>query len=73
MKLKKLIGNKDFYRMVFAVAVPIMVQSGISQFVAVLDNLMVGRMGTEQMSGVAIANQLIFVFNLLIFGGLSGM
>ena len=72
MKLKKLIGNKDFYRMVFAVAVPIMVQSGISQFVAVLDNLMVGRMGTEQMSGVAIANQLIFVFNLLIFGGLSG-
>lgn len=72
MKLKRLIGNKDFYKMVFAIAVPIMLQSGITQFVAVLDNLMVGKLGTEQMSGVAIANQLIFVLNLIIFGGLSG-
>lgn len=72
MKLKKFIGNKDFYKMVFAIAVPIMLQSGITQFVAVLDNLMVGKLGTEQMSGVAIANQLIFVLNLIIFGGLSG-
>lgn len=55
-----------------AIAVPVMIQNGITQFVGVLDNLMVGRLGTEQMSGVAIANQLIFIFNLCIFGGLSG-
>lgn len=72
MRLKKLVGSREFYRMVLAIAVPVMVQSGITQFVSVLDNLMVGRIGTEQMSGVAIANQLIFVFNLLVFGGLSG-
>ena len=36
---------------------------------SLLDNIMVGQVGTEQMSGVAIANQLIFVFNLCIFGG----
>ena len=70
--LKRLIGPRDFYKVVFAVAVPIMIQNGITNFVSLLDNLMVGRMGTEQMSGVAIANQLIFVFNLCIFGGLSG-
>lgn len=72
MKLKKLIGTKEFYRMVLVIAVPIMIQSGITQFVSLLDNLMVGRIGTEQMSGVAISNQLIFVFSLCIFGGLSG-
>ena len=33
---------------------------------------MVGQIGTEQMSGVAIVNQLIFVYNLCIFGGLAG-
>lgn len=72
MKLRSLIGTKSFYRTVLAIAVPVMLQSGITQFVGLLDNLMVGRLGTEQMSGVAIANQLIFIFNLCIFGGLSG-
>lgn len=53
-------------------AVPIMVQNAITNFVGFLDNIMVGQLGTEPMSGVAIVNQLIFVFNLLVFGGLSG-
>ena len=69
---KKFIGDKAFYRRVLAVAVPIMVQSGITNFVSLLDNIMVGRTGTEQMSGVAIVNQLIFVFYLCCFGGFSG-
>ena len=66
------IGDKAFYRRVLAIAVPIMVQSGITNFVSLLDNIMVGRTGTEQMSGVAIVNQLIFVFYLCCFGGFSG-
>lgn len=69
---KKFIGDKAFYGMVLAVAVPIMVQNGITNFVSMLDNIMVGRVGTEQMSGVAIVNQLIFVYHLCIFGGVSG-
>ena len=69
---KKYIGNREFYTMVLAVAVPIMIQNGFSNFVSMLDNIMVGRLGTEQMSGVAIANQLIFIYNLCIWGGLSG-
>ncbi len=58
--------------MVFSVAIPIVVQNGITNFVSLLDNLMVGQIGTAQMNGVAIANQLIFVFNLFIFGAISG-
>lgn len=69
---KRLTGDKKFYRMVLAVSVPIMIQNGITNFVSLLDNIMVGQVGTEQMSGVAIVNQLIFVFNLCIFGGISG-
>ena len=71
-RLQKYIGNKEFYAMVLGVAVPIMIQNGFSNFVSMLDNIMVGRLGTEQMSGVAIANQLIFIYNLCIWGGLSG-
>ena len=72
-KLKKrYIGTKAFYRMALMIAVPIMIQNGISNFVSMLDNIMVGRVGTEQMTGVAIVNQLIFVYNLMIFGAVSG-
>jgi len=70
--LKKYVGDKKFYKMVLLIAVPIMVQNGITNFVSLLDNIMVGQVGTNQMSGVAIANQLIFVYNLCIFGGMSG-
>lgn len=69
---RKLIGDRAFYVMVLAVVVPIIVQNAITNFVSLLDNLMVGAIGTEEMSGVAVANQLIFVFNLSIFGAVSG-
>jgi putative MATE family efflux protein len=49
-----------------------MIQNIITNFVNVLDNIMVGSLGTEQMSGVSIVNQLLFVFNLAVFGALSG-
>ncbi len=70
--MRKLIGNKEFYKQVLAISLPIMLQNGISNFVSMLDNIMVGRVGTEQMSGVSIVNQLIFIFYLCIFGAISG-
>ncbi len=72
MKLSRYIGDKAFYRYVLAVAVPIMLQNGITNFVNMLDNLMVGRIGTAEMTGVAVANQLFFVFQLCLFGAVSG-
>ncbi len=69
---KKFFGNKAFYVMVLGVVVPIMIQNGITNFVSLLDNIMVGRVGTEQMSGIAIVNQLLLVYNLAIFGAISG-
>ena len=70
--LKRYIGDKAFYRRALTLAVPIMIQTGITNFVNMLDNLMVGTVGTETMTGVAVANQLIFIFNLCIYGAVSG-
>lgn len=69
---EKFIGDKNFYKRVLFIALPMIGQNAITSFVSFLDNIMVGMIGTEQMSGVAIVNQLIFVFNICIFGGVSG-
>lgn len=69
---KTFIGDKKFYRYVLLLVIPMIIQNAITSFVSFLDNIMVGQIGTEQMSGVAIVNQLMFVFNICIFGGVSG-
>lgn len=66
------LGDKAFYQHILLLAIPMIVQNAITSFVSFLDNIMVGQIGTEQMSGVAIVNQLMFVFNICIFGGVSG-
>ena len=69
---ERMFGDRDFYAQMVAVVVPIIIQNTVSNVVSLLDNVMVGRVGTLQMSAVAIVNQLLFVFNLCIFGGLAG-
>ena len=72
MKLRNYIGDKAFYKMTLTVAIPIIIQNFITNFVSMLDNVMVGSLGTEEMSGVSIVNQLVFIFSLAVFGALSG-
>ena len=70
--LSRFIGDRGFYRRALQVAIPIIIQNGITNFVSLLDNIMVGQVGTLPMTGVSIVNQIIFVFNLCIFGAASG-
>ncbi len=65
---EKWFGDRQFYRTVMAVTLPIMIQNGITSFVNMLDNIMVGQVGTLPMSGVSITNQLLMIFNITIFG-----
>ena len=65
--------DRSYIKKLLMIAIPIMVQNGISNFVNLLDNLMIGRVGTNALSGVAIANQLTFVFYLVIFGATAGV
>ncbi len=67
-----LIGDRAFYRTVLAITMPMLIQNSVANFIILLNNIMVGQLGTAQMSGVAIANQLMFIVMLCIFGGLSG-
>lgn len=73
MVIKKYIGTKQFYKMTLAMAAPIMIQNAVSNFVSLLDNIMIGRVGTNALSGVAIANQLMFVYYLIVFGATAGV
>ena len=66
-------NDRSYIKTLLKIAIPMMVQNGISNFVNLLDNLMIGRVGTNALSGVAIANQLIFVFYLVIFGATAGV
>ncbi len=68
----KFIGDRTFYKMALGLIIPVIVQNTVTNVVNLLDNVMVGSLGTTHMSGVAIANHLMFVFNLTIFGALSG-
>ena len=71
--MNKYFGDKKFYSRLLAVVIPIMIQSGITNFVNMLDNVMVGQLGTDPISGVAIINQLLFVYFLCMFGALAGI
>jgi len=71
--LKRYVGDKTFYRHALAIALPIIVQNAITNFVSMLDNIMVGQLATAQIGGVTIANNnLIFIFNLCLYGGAAG-
>ena len=69
----KYFGDKNFYRHILLVMMPIMIQMAITNFVGMLDNLMVGRLGTVELSAVSVANLIIFVYNLSVFGAVSGV
>lgn len=67
------IGDKAFYKQVLSILIPIIIQNTVTNIVSLVDNVMVGAVGTLEMSAVAIINQLILVFTLCIFGGSAGV
>lgn len=69
---RKYIGTKDFYKTVLTMVVPMILQMMVTNLVSLIDNVMVGSLGTEPMSGVSIVNQFVFVFNITLFGATAG-
>lgn len=70
--MRKFFGTKAFYKRVFALAIPVMLQGFMTQLVSLLDNVMVGQLGPLQIASVSITNQIFFILNLSIFGAISG-
>lgn len=69
---RKFIGDKAFFHAVLVLVLPIVIQNGIGSFVSLVDNVMVGALGTEMISAVAIVNQLVFVIQIALFGLVAG-
>ena len=65
---KKYMGDRAFYRHYLLLAVPMILQNAITNLVSFLDNIMVGQLGTEQMSGVAI----VFLAHSILATGITG-
>ena len=63
---------RGFYRRLFLLALPIIVQNLITTSLGFLDTFMVGLLGSEQMSAVTVANVPIFIIQLIVFGLQSG-
>ncbi len=70
---KRYLGDRVFYKSVLALLIPMVIQQFITNFVSLLDNVMVGSLGTEAISAASIANTVLMVLMLAIFGGLSGI
>lgn len=64
--------DNTVYKKALKLAIPMMIQNGITNAVGLVDNVMVGSLGTNPVTAVSIIGQLFFVFNLAVFGGLSG-
>lgn len=72
MKITKLFNDKIFYKSLFTIAIPIMLQNLVNSFVNMVDTVMIGQLGTVEIAGVGLANNFFFLLNMLLFGAASG-
>lgn len=70
--MDKLIKDKQFYKTLFIIALPIALQNLITYGVSLMDNIMVGALSEQQLSAVTLANQPFFIFTLLTLGLAGG-
>lgn len=68
-----MISNKEFFKKIAFIALPIAIQSVIASSLSLVDNLMVGRLGEAELAAVGIATQIYFVHWMLVFGFTSGV
>ena len=66
-------NDRDFYRMMAKVGIPVMLQQMIIVAVGICDTIMVGKLSEESLAAVGAANQIFFVYIDCVFGFLSGV
>ncbi|MFA9397385.1 MAG: MATE family efflux transporter [Clostridiaceae bacterium] len=70
--MKKINLDKNFYKKLFVIGIPIMIQNLISSSLNMVDTLMIGKLGDESIAAVGLSNQVFFLFTLILFGVFSG-
>lgn len=61
-----------FLSKVVMIALPVAMQGMLNTIVNLVDNLMIGSLGSTAIASVGLANKVFFVFSLLVFGVCSG-
>lgn len=69
---KNMIEDKAFLRKAAMIALPVAMQGMLNTVVNLVDNLMIGNLGSTAIASVGLANKVFFVFTLLVFGVVSG-
>ncbi|MGL4773069.1 MAG: MATE family efflux transporter [Clostridium sp.] len=65
--------EKSFYKKVFIIALPIIIQNLITSSLNIIDTMMIGKLGESEIAAVGIANQYFFLLNILMMGLFSGI
>lgn len=68
----KYFGDRNFYKKVAIIALPIILQQLLIASVQLIDNVMVGQLGESSINAVTIVNQLNFVVMIVTFGVMGG-
>ena len=63
-----LVRDKNFYKVLFSITLPIAAQNFITFTVSLADSLMLGKVGEIALSGANLANQLFFILMIVTFG-----
>lgn len=65
--------QKEFYKKVFALVIPMALQNLINVGVSATDVVMLGKVSEQVLSGCSLGGQVFFIFNLFLFGTASGV
>ena len=72
MFIKKMLRDKEFLSLLLTLAIPIALQNLLSSSLAIIDNLMIGRLGDIAVGAVGVSAQIAQLINISLFGITSG-
>lgn len=71
-KVVAIYSDKDYFRLLVKIAIPIALQNAVSASLNMVGSLMIGQKGEVAVAAVGLAGQIFFLLNLLLFGIGSG-
>ncbi len=69
---KKIGDDKYFYSKIVVIGIPVVIQNLLVMGLNLIDTMMIGALGEEELAGVGVANQVYFLYTVLLFGLFSG-
>ena len=64
--------NKNFYKVLISLCIPIIIQNLLSSLINMVDTMMVGGLGEISVAAIGIGNQYFFLYNMALSGIIGG-